>query len=79
MLTHPEFRGRGCGAAVVRAVVADALSVGKLLLYQTLEANHAAVRLAFSLGYERFASHVAVRLKSEAPEPVRLSGAAEPG
>jgi GNAT superfamily N-acetyltransferase len=68
VLTHPEVRGRGCGTAVARAVVAEALSHGKLLLYQTLDANRAAVRLALSLGYERYASHVAVRLRSEAPE-----------
>lgn len=71
VLTHPEFRGRGCGAAVVAAVVAEALSHGMLLLYQTLEANQAAVGVALSLGYERYASHLAVRLRSEAPEPVK--------
>ncbi len=68
VLTHPEFRGRGYGGAVVRAVVAEALTHGRLLLYQTLEANQAAVGLALSLGYERYSSHVAVRLRSEAPE-----------
>ena len=39
VLTHPEFRRRGYGTAVVSAVVAAALGEGKLLLYQTLEAN----------------------------------------
>jgi GNAT superfamily N-acetyltransferase len=68
VLTHPEFRGGGRGAAVTSAVVADALSSGKLLLYQTLESNEAAVRIALSLGYVRYGSHVAVRLKREAPE-----------
>jgi GNAT superfamily N-acetyltransferase len=69
ILTHPTFRGGGRGAAVASAVVADALSNGKLMLYQTLESNEAAVRLALTLGYERYANHVAVRLKREAPEP----------
>lgn len=69
ILTHPMFRGRGRGAAVARAVVADALSNEKLLLYQTLESNQAAVGIALSLGYERYANHIAVRLKREAPEP----------
>jgi GNAT superfamily N-acetyltransferase len=64
ILTHPHFRGGGRGAAVARAVVADAVSNGKLLLYQTLESNEAALRIAFSLGYHRYANHVAVRLKT---------------
>ena len=67
VLTHPEFRGAGHGTAVVRAVIADAWSNGKLLLYQTLESNEAAVRIAFALGYQRYGSHVAVRLKRETP------------
>lgn len=69
ILTHPKFRGGGRGTAVARAVVADAVSKGQLLLYQTLESNEAAVRIAFSLGYQRYAKHIAVRLKREAPEP----------
>ncbi len=63
ILTHPDFRGQGRGAAVTSAVVADALANQKLVLYQTLESNQAAVRLALALGYERYANHVAVRLK----------------
>lgn len=69
ILTHPQFRGGGRGTAVANAVVADALSNGKLLLYQTLESNEAAVRMAFSLGYQRYASHIAVRLKREVYGP----------
>lgn len=68
IMTHPTFRGGGRGAAVASAVVAAALSNGKLLLYQTLESNEASVRLALSLGYERYANHVAVRLRREAPD-----------
>lgn len=68
ILTRPDARSRGCGAAVSTAVVAQALAHGKLLLYQTLESNQAAVRLALSLGYERYANHLAIRLKREAPE-----------
>jgi len=59
VLTHPEFRGRGYGTAVVSSVVAEALEEGKLLLYQTLEANRGAVQLAVNLGYEQYARHVA--------------------
>jgi ribosomal protein S18 acetylase RimI-like enzyme len=69
VLTHPDFRGQRCGAAVTAAVVADALANEELLLYQTLESNQAAVRLALALGYERYGNHVAVRLKRDSPEP----------
>lgn len=66
VLTHPDFRGQGRGAAVAAAVVADALANAELLLYQTLESNQAAIKLARGLGYERYGSHVAVRLKPDA-------------
>ena len=67
VIAHPEARGGGRGAAVTSAVVEDALEAGKLLLYQTLEANTPAVRIAFSLGYQRYANHLAVRLTNESP------------
>lgn len=47
----------------------EALANGELLPYQTLESNRAAVGLALSLGYERYANHLAVRLKRDAPGP----------
>jgi GNAT superfamily N-acetyltransferase len=67
VLTHPELRCRGQGTAVVSTVVAAALVEGKLLLYQTLEANRGAVQIAVNLGFEQYARHVAVRLKRESP------------
>jgi ribosomal protein S18 acetylase RimI-like enzyme len=67
VLTHPEYRGRGCGTAVVSMTVERALAAGKLLLYQTLESNTAAVKLARRLGYERYAQHIALPLKANAP------------
>jgi len=67
VLTRSDARGRGRGAAVTAAVVAEALANGKLLLYQTLESNHPAVRIARSLGYDRYANHLAVRLSREVP------------
>lgn len=48
-------------------VVNQALQEGKLLLYQTLEANRGAVRIALKLGYEQYGRHLAVRLKGETP------------
>jgi hypothetical protein len=69
VLTRSDMRSGGRGAAVTAAVVAEALANSKLLLYQTLESNHPAVRIALSLGYDRYANHLAVRLNREAPEP----------
>lgn len=63
VLVDPQYRGRGYGSAVVSAVVARALAVGKTLLYQTLEANTGAVGIAARLGYRQYASHLAIRLK----------------
>jgi hypothetical protein len=48
-------------------VVQRALNEGKLLLYQTLEANSGAVHIARKLGYEQYARHVAVRLRNDRP------------
>ena len=70
VLTHPRFYGRGHGTAVVSAVVQRALEQDKLVLYQTLEANRGAVGIAFKLGYEQYARHVAVGLKRDRPEHV---------
>ncbi len=69
ILTHPAFRGSGHGLAVARAVIVKALANGQLVLFQTLEANQAAVRLALSLGYQRYACHLAIRLTRAVPGP----------
>ncbi len=63
VLTHPERRRAGCGKAVVSAVVSHALDAGKVLTYQTLMENEPALGIARSLGFEPYASHVAVRLR----------------
>jgi hypothetical protein len=68
VITRPGARSGGRGAAVTSAVVAAALANDKLLLYQTLESNHAAVRLALSLGFDRYANHLAVRLCRDSPD-----------
>jgi GNAT superfamily N-acetyltransferase len=65
--TLPSHRGRGCGLCTMSAVVDRALAAGKLLLCQTLEANSSAVNLALRLGYEQYARHVAIRLKTKTP------------
>lgn len=70
VLAHPRHRGSGRGGAVVSAVARDAAERGTLVLYQTLESNEAAVRLALSLGFGRYATHLAARLNSDLPPEV---------
>ena len=74
VLTHPGFQGRGYGTAAVSAVVEQGLKEGRLLLYQTLEANRGAVKIALNLGYHKYGRHVAVRLKSETPSNAAVQG-----
>jgi GNAT superfamily N-acetyltransferase len=62
ILTHPAHRGRGHATAATSAIVARALGEGQVLLYQTLEANAAALGVARRLGYEPYARHLAARL-----------------
>jgi predicted GNAT family acetyltransferase len=63
LLTHPEYRRRGFATAALGAVSEYGLSLGYLMLYQTLMENTGAVRAAEAVGYRRFATHQAVRLK----------------
>jgi GNAT superfamily N-acetyltransferase len=65
VVTHPAYRGRGYGRAVVSAATARGLAAGFIVLYQTLLANTASVALATGLGYRRYATHLAVRLVSK--------------
>lgn len=64
VLVHPDFRGRGYATAVTSAVVQAALAGDRLVLYQTLDSYRAAVAIASRLGFRRFATHLAVRLRN---------------
>jgi GNAT superfamily N-acetyltransferase len=65
VVTHPAYRGHGYGRAVVSAATAQGLKAGFIMLYQTLLANAPAVALATGLGYQLYATHLAVRLTAE--------------
>jgi GNAT superfamily N-acetyltransferase len=65
VVTHPAYRGHGYGRAVVSAATAQGLEAGFVVLYQTLLANAPSVALATRLGYQPYATHLAVRLTSE--------------
>jgi GNAT superfamily N-acetyltransferase len=62
IVTHPGFRGRGYGKAVVSAMSAYGLSTGGVLQYRTLQANLPSVGIAGALGFQRFALTLAMRL-----------------
>jgi GNAT superfamily N-acetyltransferase len=62
IVTHPGYRGRGYGRAVVSAMTRYALGRGWLLHYQTLLANAPSVAIARSLGYRQHAQTLAIRL-----------------
>jgi GNAT superfamily N-acetyltransferase len=63
VITHPDYRGGGYGSAVVSFATDYGLATGGILHYQTLEANSHAVAIARKLGYQQYASTLAVRLK----------------
>jgi RimJ/RimL family protein N-acetyltransferase len=62
IVTHPDYRGRGYGKAVVSAMTAHGLATGGVLQYRTLQANLPSVGIAQALGFQRFARTLAVRL-----------------
>jgi GNAT superfamily N-acetyltransferase len=62
IVTHPDYRGRGYGKAVVSAMSAHGLATGGVMHYRTLQANLPSVGIARALGFQRFALTLAVRL-----------------
>lgn len=65
LIVHPEYRRRSLGKAVLSAAVTHALEQRHLVLYQTLLCNTPAIRAAASLGFTPFATHLAIRFRSE--------------
>ena len=64
IVTDPRLRGRGHGTTATSALLEWAFGQSWLVLYQTLRANHPAVRIARSLGFREYASHLAVQLRA---------------
>jgi GNAT superfamily N-acetyltransferase len=62
IVTHPGYRGRGYGRAVVSAISRYGFGRGCLLHYQTLLANAPSVAIARLLGYRQHARTLAIRL-----------------
>lgn len=65
ILTHPAYRGQGYGRAVVAGMTEYTLAEGAIPHYQALATNTASLALARSLGFVRYATSLAVRLRLE--------------
>ena len=62
IVTDPKFRGAGFGTTAVAHVANRAEAAGLISQYRTLEANTPSIRLAQSLGFECYATSLAVHL-----------------
>lgn len=62
IITHPAWRGRGFGRAVVAAMTAFGVADGCIMQYRTLQANTPSMRIGQSLGYHDYARTIAIRL-----------------
>jgi GNAT superfamily N-acetyltransferase len=69
IITHPEHRGRGHGLRLVSSLVERALAAEQLVLYQALMSNAPSISLARHLGFDHYATLLAVRLVSDAAPP----------
>lgn len=64
VLTHPAHRGQGFGRAVVGKASVLALAEGLIPQYRTLLANAPSRAIAASLGFELYATSLALRLSA---------------
>jgi predicted GNAT family acetyltransferase len=60
VITHPQHRRKGYGKSVVSRITDEVLNQGLVPQYQTLEDNVSSMAIAGSLGFERYATTVAV-------------------
>ena len=63
IITHPDFRGRGFGRSAVAHLARRAITAGLVPQYRTLDSNRPSLRIADELGFARYATSLAVRLK----------------
>jgi GNAT superfamily N-acetyltransferase len=63
IITHPTRRGWGYGRALISFMTAYALAAGGIGHYQTLMSNMPAKAGALALGYQQYATGLAVRLR----------------
>lgn len=62
VVTHPDFHGRGFGKAVVSTAALYVLEHRLIAQYRTLESNTPSMAIGAALGFQHYASTIAVRL-----------------
>jgi GNAT superfamily N-acetyltransferase len=62
IITHPAYRGKGHGRAVVSTICAYGLDVSLVPRYQALTSNGPSIAIARALGFTQYAETLAVRL-----------------
>jgi len=65
VITHPAHRGKGYARMVASASMAHALECNLLPMWRTLDAHESAVKLAGTLGFEKYASTLDVQLTED--------------
>ncbi|HEX6036657.1 GNAT family N-acetyltransferase [Longimicrobium sp.] len=65
VVTRPDLRGRGLGAAAVALAARTALDAGLVAQYRTLASNTSSMAIARRLGFVGYAASLAVRLRGE--------------
>jgi RimJ/RimL family protein N-acetyltransferase len=63
VVTRPERRGRGYGAAVASAATTAALEDTAVVAWRARGTNLASIRIALRLGFEHYGENLAVRLR----------------
>ena len=63
VVTHPEFRRRGYGAAVASAATERALRTTTVAEWRARGTNTASIELALKLGFTRYGENLAIRLR----------------
>ena len=66
IITHPDFRSCGFGRSAVAHLAGRAITAGLLPQYRTLQSNRASIRVAERLGFQSYATSIAVRLSRDA-------------
>jgi len=63
VVTHPEFRGRGYGAAVASAATERALRATTVAEWRARGTNTASINVALKLGFTPYGENLAIRLR----------------
>lgn len=65
VITHPDHRGKGYARMVASASMAHALEFNLVPMWRTLDAHESAIKLAVTLGFEKYAATYDVQLTED--------------